>query len=238
MMGKFCILIVDDQKDSVASLVTMLERRDFDCHHAVNLQQANEMLEKIAPHLLMIDVNLGPNENGLHWLTEVRKGPHGFLPAIILTAAGDEETVREAAKIGVDDFLVKPFDTKLLAKKIVALQTRMEGHIFYAFNAAAEPMPATTTHTLKISAISETGLCLSSHIANRVPVAFSNPECALFQEMEVSPLKKITFMNYERETGWTPPAPMRNFCQANGWTEPDFKRVRLWIRRNKLGRVF
>lgn len=236
-MGKYCVLIVDDQKDSTSILTTMLERRDFECFHAANIEEANKKLEELAPHLLIVDVHLGPNENGIAWLTEIRKGPFGFIPAIVLTSAGDEETVRTSIHLGIDDFVLKPLDSKVIAKKIVALQAKLDSHVFYSFN-AIEPIPVEATHTLRISAISETGFCLSSHIANRLPISFTNPVSTLFQEMEISPLKKITMMNYERETSWKSQAPMRNFCQANGWTEPDFKRVRLWIRRNKLGRSF
>lgn len=237
-MSQYCVLIVDDQKDSTSALKAIMERRDFDCHVATNIEDANKKLEQLAPHLLIVDVNLGPSVSGLDWLSEVRKGRFGSIPAVILTATGDEETVRAAVKIGVDDFIVKDSEPQTMTKKIVALRARLQESVRYALTSKEEPLTAQVKIAMQISAISETGICVSSHIANRLPVSFSNPSSSLFKEIEVKPLKKITFLNYERETNWKSKAPMRNFCQANGWTEPDFKRVRLWIRRNKLGRSF
>jgi DNA-binding response OmpR family regulator len=234
----FCVLFLDDQKDSTAALTTLLERRDFQCHHAVNSQEATEKLERLLPHLLIVDVNLGPTESGLAWLEEVRKGPYGFIPAIVLTGSGQEQTIRDSIRIGIDDFIVKPSEPKVLIKKIMTILARLRERPSYSADFGSEPLPVRASLNLQIAAISETGLCLSSHIVNRKPLSFFKPKSSIFEELGVSQLKKLTLYNSERSVSWGSTFPIRNFCQANGWTEIDFKQIRLWIRKNKLGRNY
>ncbi len=237
-ISKFCILIVDDQLEATASLKAMLERRDFECVSAVNTKEATEKLETHLPHVMIVDVNLGPDDNGLDWLEKVRSGPYANVPAIMLTGAGDVETIKKSARIGVDDYIVKPAGHTTLSKKIVAIQARLQIETPYAIKTSETPLPVKATFTARISALSETGLCISSHIMNRKPISFPSPRTSLFDELQVGALKKLTFLNNEREANQRSPYPIRNFCQASGWSEPDFKNIRLWVRRNKLGRTF
>ncbi len=234
---RFEVLIVDDQIDSTSALTAMLERRGFTCHHAVNLAEAKVKLEAILPHLLVVDVNLGPTENGLAWLDEVRKGPYAFIPAIVLTSSSEEKNVGNSLRLGVDDYIIKPSSPQVLAKKITDLMTRLQTNVSYALDENDDTMLVVATLPLQISAISETGFCISSHIANREPITFNKPLSDLFDDIGAAALKKITFLNYEK-TGGRSLFPVRNYCQAIGWSEPDFKRIRLWIRRNQLGRNF
>lgn len=56
--------------------------------------------------LVLLDYELGLNENGLDWLTEFSAKPD-FPPAIMMTGAGDEYVAVQAVKRGAADYLRK-----------------------------------------------------------------------------------------------------------------------------------
>ena len=61
-----------------------------------------------------------PNCSGIDLLKRVRAdGTHKGTPFLLLTAESEASQVMEALKAGVDDYLVKPFNT-------VSLQSKME----------------------------------------------------------------------------------------------------------------
>ncbi|WP_413294850.1 response regulator [Bdellovibrio sp. HCB185ZH] len=233
---QFCALIVDDQIGSTMVLKTMLENRGFKCYHALTAEEATARLDEVLPHLLIVDINLGPETSGLDWLSEVRKGSFAFIPAVMLTGSDDENTVKNSLQQGVYDYVIKPSNASILDKKITSWIHRLKEGI-YKLEAEKAPVTVEATFDMQIVAISETGLCLGSIIANADPLSFAKVTSPFFEGIDVSHPPKITFLNYEKSpTGGL--YPIRNFVQVSGWTEPDFQKIRLWIRSANLGRSF
>ena len=68
--------------------------------------------------LVISDWNM-PNCSGLDLLKRVRAdGNHKSTPFVLLTAESEASQVIEALKAGVDDYLVKPFNTVSLQSKL------------------------------------------------------------------------------------------------------------------------
>lgn len=121
---------------------------------AGNLSQARAMITRFNPGLILLD-NYLPDGKGitlLHELTQARF-PGGV---VFTTAASDMETVSEAVRCGVFDYLVKPIAYERLGQTLTRFQQRMamlSGHtrasqrqIDEMFNAYArgeskEPLP-------------------------------------------------------------------------------------------------
>jgi DNA-binding response OmpR family regulator len=72
--------------------------------------------------LVVLDL-LMPEKSGLDVLQTLRKELHSEVPAIILTAAGQEEQERAALDGGANAFVTKPFSPK----KLYALVARLTG---------------------------------------------------------------------------------------------------------------
>lgn len=235
---KLCALIIDDQPDSLKMIKTILELQHFHCVVAQNTEEASKKMVEFLPHLLVVDISLGPEENGLKWLEEVRKGIFQGLPAVILTSSAMLEDVQKSIELGVQDYVIKPPNPNVLKKKIQNLVEQLQTNKPYVFLNENEPAEGKVRIEGKISGISETGLCLATHLANRVSISFENVESELFGEIGIAPPKKLTFLNYEKENNKQDRFPVRNYCQAKGWVESDFVQIRLWIRRSKLVRDF
>jgi len=81
---------------------------------------ALDTLKKEEIGLIVSDWNM-PNMNGLDLLKAVR-GDNGLkgIPFIMVTAEGLKENVLEAVKVGVTNYIVKPFTPEAFSEKILA----------------------------------------------------------------------------------------------------------------------
>jgi len=104
------VLLVDDTPDNLATLESILEDMHYDIYKAVNGDQALEMVAKIAPDLILLDVMM-PGKNGYEVAEIIKNDPKTRLtPIIMLTALEGSEERLKGYKIGVDDFISKPFN--------------------------------------------------------------------------------------------------------------------------------
>jgi CheY-like chemotaxis protein len=117
------ILIVDDEPD-VALLFRQQFRREaregvYVLHFALSASEALERLAgEIEPQLIVIlsDINM-PGMDGLALLREI-KNRRPDLPVVMVTAYGDDERRRRAAKDGAADFVTKPVDFDFLKTRL------------------------------------------------------------------------------------------------------------------------
>lgn len=126
---RYKILTVDDSK--TVRIIVRKAFRAFDCE----VLEANNGLEgltvaaKEAPHLILLDVTM-PVMDGVEMLTKLKADPTlKAIPVIMLTAEGGRDNVLKIAKIGVRDYLVKPFKEEVLiekAKRVIDLQAATE----------------------------------------------------------------------------------------------------------------
>jgi hypothetical protein len=139
----------------------------------------------------------------------------------------------------VDDYILKPADHAILSKKIHVIRKKLKEKPSYHYQAPeGAPLESTVCLNARIRAISETGLCISSGISNRVPLVLTHFESELFTEMEVPPPQRVTLLNNEREINPKDGLFYRNYCQVQGWQEKDLQKIRLWMRKVKLERTF
>ena len=107
-MGKQ-VLIVDDEPNIVTSLKFILERDGFAVQTRDNGKDALELIGKIHPNLLILDVML-PDMDGFEILRQLRSDQSTqSLPVLMLTAKGQREDRNNAIKFGADLFITKPF---------------------------------------------------------------------------------------------------------------------------------
>jgi excisionase family DNA binding protein len=107
------ILAIDDDLLVRESMKSLLERNGFEVVIVSSGKEALELLVKETFDLILTDVRM-PEMDGITTLRAIRTERAKFgkppLPEIILTAYDDEPIKAEAQKMGVRDFLTKPFD--------------------------------------------------------------------------------------------------------------------------------
>ncbi len=112
------ILVIEDDLNLLEGIQTMLELDSYSVVCAENGRQALEILQTSPnpPDLIVSDIMM-PQMDGIEFLRAVRGVPAWEgIPFIFLTARGERTDIVRGKQLGVDDYLVKPFDaTELIA---------------------------------------------------------------------------------------------------------------------------
>jgi two-component system response regulator RegA len=106
------LLIVEDDTAFANTLKRRLEKNGYSCCLANNINDALLTCHRQLPEFILLDMKLN-NESGLNLITPIRK----LLPQshiILLTGFASIATAVDAIKLGADDYLTKPVDTKTL----------------------------------------------------------------------------------------------------------------------------
>lgn len=123
-MSKATILVIEDEAEIREMLRFSLERADYQVLEAETAEIALDKLQGRLPDLLLVDWML-PGISGVELIRRLRKDEvTANLPAIMLTARGEETDKLKGFDCGADDFLSKPFSPKELLARIKALLRR------------------------------------------------------------------------------------------------------------------
>ncbi|MDZ4671233.1 MAG: response regulator [Phototrophicales bacterium] len=135
-MSKAKLLVVEDEHNLLLGIRDILELDEYHVVTASNGQQALDVLKSQKgglPDLILSDIMM-PYMDGIELLKEVRKNEAWVkIPFIFLTAKGAKGDVQQGKLLGVDDYLIKPFDADDL---LVAVESRLSRH--QALNQASE----------------------------------------------------------------------------------------------------
>ncbi|HEX2852277.1 MAG TPA: response regulator [Opitutaceae bacterium] len=115
---RYKILTVDDSK--TVRVIVRRAFRSFDCEvfEANNGEEGLAVATKELPHLILLDITM-PVMDGVEMLTRLKAAPAlKAIPVIMLTAEGGRDNVLKIAKIGVRDYLIKPFKESVLIAKV------------------------------------------------------------------------------------------------------------------------
>ncbi len=116
--SKPVVLVVDDDELASKAVVKLLERRGYTILTATNGRKGLEILATHHVDVMVLDVIM-PEMTGLEVCHILRSdGRFSDLPVILLTGCDDVETRAAAMKLGVSEFLCKPFAHHELISRI------------------------------------------------------------------------------------------------------------------------
>ena len=115
---RYKILSVDDSKTVRIIIKKAFKLYDCDILEGANGVEGLALATKETPDIILLDVTM-PVMDGVEMLTKLKADPAlKGIPVIMLTAEGGKEHVLKIAKIGVRDYIVKPFKEELLVQKV------------------------------------------------------------------------------------------------------------------------
>lgn len=118
------ILVVDDDEDIASFVEFNLKVQGFEVIVARDGRHALEVIEHQRPDLAVIDWMM-PRMDGVELTRRLRADPlTSALPVIMLTAKGMTVDKVVGLTAGVDDYLVKPFDTAELIARVASTLRR------------------------------------------------------------------------------------------------------------------
>lgn len=114
---RYKVLTVDDSKTVRIIVKKAFKPFDVEILEAANGVEGLAVAAKENPDLILLDVTM-PVMDGVEMLTKLKSDPLlKGIPVIMLTAEGGRDNVLKIAKIGVRDYLVKPFKEDVLVEK-------------------------------------------------------------------------------------------------------------------------
>lgn len=114
------ILIVEDQQDVQALLGVALHQPERRLLNALNAEQGLALARSEHPDLILLDIMMPGDMDGLTMLRSLRADPAGTgIKIIIMSACTQHKDIAAAVAAGADDYLPKPFRLKEL-REIVA----------------------------------------------------------------------------------------------------------------------
>ncbi|TNE86735.1 MAG: response regulator transcription factor [Deltaproteobacteria bacterium] len=116
------VLIIDDDRSLLDALAMAFEDAGHDITVAVDGREGLEAVERHRPALVVSDVNM-PHVDGFTLTRRLRDAGHG-LPIVLLTSRDSEIDEALGLELGADDYVAKPFSTRILLARVTALLRR------------------------------------------------------------------------------------------------------------------
>jgi DNA-binding response OmpR family regulator len=112
-------VIVADNEALMRDIVrTVLVRANQQVFPVVDGIEAVELARRFKARLVLLDIGM-PRMNGLEAFAEIRALPgYADVPIVMLTGHSEEIMVAYARKLGVNDFITKPFRPNLLLARL------------------------------------------------------------------------------------------------------------------------
>ena len=111
------ILIADDSLFMRMTLKNILSK-EYEIVEADSGAKTLEQFKKEKPDMVLLDIVMPEGEEeGVRVLREIMKdNPKACV--VMITAVGQDAIIEECSKLGASDYIVKPFDEKLVAETV------------------------------------------------------------------------------------------------------------------------
>ena len=124
MLEKMRVMVVDDNTVNLATVEQALMEK-YEVVPMISGRRAVKYLYRDKVDLILLDVQM-PIMDGIDTLREIRTQPNGTtVPVIFLTSRTDKNTVLEGSKLGIMDYITKPFEPDDLQKRIERVFKRL-----------------------------------------------------------------------------------------------------------------
>ena len=109
-------LIADDFSTTRQIIKNSLNDLGFTCLEAENGVEALAIIQQLTLNLVIADTHM-PEKNGMELLEDIRADDNlKDLPVVLTMIEPLEELISEGEELGMNDYLVKPFDVFSLSK--------------------------------------------------------------------------------------------------------------------------
>lgn len=117
------VLIVDDEQDIRELIRFYINKEGYEVIEAKDGEEALEIFESEYIDLCIIDVMM-PKMDGFELVENIKEIKD--VPCIMLTAKGESKDKLRGFSVGVDDYVVKPFDPNELMARVKAVMRRYD----------------------------------------------------------------------------------------------------------------
>ena len=120
---KDLILVVEDNQD-MQSYIRAVIGDEYLMASASDGEEGLEMAVELMPDIVISDVMM-PRMDGLQMFARLKADERiSHIPVILLTAIQDEQSIASSLKLGIDDYVTKPFSPDILLARIANILNR------------------------------------------------------------------------------------------------------------------
>lgn len=127
IFSKLKILCIDDQRENLDAMHTLLTKWGVDVRTAQNYEKAMDLAQTFEPHILFVDYQLGRGPDGLEIIDLIRQKLNTILPACLITAQRGDELMKACNEDGVN-YLPKPLKPARL-RTLIQSMTKFIKHV-------------------------------------------------------------------------------------------------------------
>lgn len=123
-MHKPKILLIEDEEDIASLIQLQSDLSGYKLLIETDGLNGYRAVEREKPELVILDIML-PGMNGLDVCRKIKNHPElKHIPVILISAKSEELDVVLGLELGADDYVTKPFSTKVLFSRIKAIMRR------------------------------------------------------------------------------------------------------------------
>lgn len=111
------ILVVDDDKDLLEVMYSLLSKKGFEVEINSNWEEASDKIDTFKPQLILLDVFLS-GIDGLEICQKLKSQPQTRDIPILIFSAYPRVAEKVIYEYGADDFIAKPFEINDLIMKV------------------------------------------------------------------------------------------------------------------------
>ncbi|RPH49721.1 MAG: response regulator [Desulfobacteraceae bacterium] len=115
-MDEFSVLLVDDEKEFLETLLKRLRKRRIKVTGANSGEEAIKIVKETPPDVVVLDVRM-QGMDGIQTLAEIKK-IRPAIEVIMLTGHANLDVAVEGMDLGAFDYLMKPTDVDELLYKL------------------------------------------------------------------------------------------------------------------------
>jgi signal transduction histidine kinase/ligand-binding sensor domain-containing protein/AraC-like DNA-binding protein len=130
---EYTMLVIDDNAD-ITNLMNILFQNHFKVITASNGRAGLELAQENLPDIILSDIDM-PLMNGKQMCNDIKTNPlTSHIPVILISGLNKTENMIDGYLHLADDYILKPFDPKILKQKILAIIKNRELLIGYYKN--------------------------------------------------------------------------------------------------------
>ena len=121
------ILVVDDESKLTQSVCAYLNDSGYEAKGCLSAESAYDAMYSQLYDLIISDIMM-PGTDGFEFAKTVR-GLNKTIPILFMSARDDLSAKQKGFDLGIDDYMVKPFDFRELNARIKVLLKRVSGNV-------------------------------------------------------------------------------------------------------------
>ena len=126
-MDTFRALVVDDEEDSLETIVSRMNKRNIDTTGAKSGEEALALMKEKLFDVVILDVKMPGGMDGIETLREMKK-IQPLTEVLLLTGHASVETSIEGMKLGAFDYVLKPVKLEDLLAKLAEAFEKKDTH--------------------------------------------------------------------------------------------------------------